>query len=128
MLATPRHGGEGGGRLPTALRLLPVASDRLAVTEMAPRFWRAVARYGFMERPDVPRLLTDAHARGCKINLSDVTYYVGHETVVARRDHKGLPALVERLYAAMQRNTVHVTEYFRLPVDQVVEIGREISI
>jgi hypothetical protein len=30
-----------------------------------PRFWRATARYGFMERPDIPALLETARAGGC---------------------------------------------------------------
>ncbi len=102
--------------------------DRLVMTQLAPQFWRATAHYGFMERPDLPQLLAEAHALGCTVNLADVTYYVGHETVIARDDHKGLPRWVEALYAAMQRNSAQVTEYFRLPPDQVVEIGREISI
>jgi len=35
---------------------------------------------------------------------------------------------VEALFAAMQRNSVHVSEYFKLPRDSVVEIGREVAI
>jgi KUP system potassium uptake protein len=104
------------------------AENRLVFAEIAPNYWRAAARYGFMEHPDVPTLLAEAHALGCTIQLSDVTYYVGHETVVARQDRKGLPSWVLSLYAAMQRNSAQVAEYFKLPPDQVVEIGREISI
>jgi KUP system potassium uptake protein len=103
-------------------------ADRLEVEEIAPRFWRARARYGFMERPDVPALLRQAHARGCDLDLSDVTYYVGHETVVPREDDKALPRWVEALFAFMQRNSTHVSDYFKLPRDAVVEIGREVSI
>jgi KUP system potassium uptake protein len=103
-------------------------ADRLAFEEIAPNFWRATARYGFMERPDLPELLARAHARGCKVDLSDVTYYVGHETVVHREDGKAMPIWLEKLYAAMQRNSVHVSDFFRLPPDQVVEIGRHVSI
>jgi KUP system potassium uptake protein len=103
-------------------------STRLTFEEIAPRFWRAAARYGFMERPDIPALLQQAHERGCAIDLSDVTYFVGHETVVPRDDEKALPRVVEALFAFMQRNSAHLTEYFRLPTDAVVEIGREISI
>ena len=33
---------------------------RAAVTLEAPEFWRAVVRYGFMERPDIPRLLASS--------------------------------------------------------------------
>jgi hypothetical protein len=34
----------------------------------------------------------------------------------------------EEIFAAMVRNASHVTDYFRLPSRQVVEIGRQISI
>jgi KUP system potassium uptake protein len=91
-------------------------------------FWRASARYGFMQRPDIPALLGHAHARGCDVDLDDVTYYVGHETLVPREDRKGLPHWMETLFAFMQRNSVHVSDFFRLPPDAVVEIGRQISI
>ena len=102
--------------------------SRLTVEEIAPRFWRAKARYGFMERPDIPGLLRAAHAEGCALDLSDVTYYIGHETVVSSEDGKGLPRWLEALFAAMQRNSAHVSDYFKLPRDRVVEIGREIAI
>jgi KUP system potassium uptake protein len=104
------------------------AEDRMIVAEIAPCFFRATARFGFMERPDIPALLEEAHARGCTIDLSDVTYYVGHETVVAREDEPGLPRWVEHAYAVMQRNAAHVTDYFKLAPDRVVEIGREVSV
>ena len=81
-----------------------------------------------MERPDIPALLRQGHERGCAIDHSDVTYYVGHETVVPGEEEKALPRVVEALFAFMQRNSAHLTEYFRLPIDAVVEIGREVSI
>jgi KUP system potassium uptake protein len=101
---------------------------RLRFDEIAPHFWRATARYGFMERPDIPALLQSAHAGGCSIDLADVTYYVGHETVVPTDDRMGLPRWLEALFALMQRNSAHVSDYFKLPRDAVVEIGREIAI
>ena len=104
------------------------ARQRLRFERIAPDLWRAVASFGFMERPDIPALLHEAHARGCTINLSDVTYFVGHETVVTREDSKGLPHWLESTFSFMQRNTVHVSDYFRLPADAVVEIGRQIAI
>jgi KUP system potassium uptake protein len=103
-------------------------SERLAFGEIAPRFWRAAARYGFMERPDIPSLLERAHGLGCAIDLADVTYYVGHETVVPADDKPALPRWIEALFAFMQRNSAHLTEYFRLPADAVVEVGRQVSI
>jgi KUP system potassium uptake protein len=102
--------------------------ERVTVTSVGPGFWRAAARYGFMERPNLPHLLTQLEQHGCKFNAADVTYYVGHETVTARTDGKGLPRWQEALFAAMERNDAHVTDFFALPSDRVVEIGRQISI
>ncbi len=102
--------------------------QRLTFTRIAPGMWRAVAHFGFMQRPDVPAVLRQARNSGCGVDLSDVTYFVGHETVVSREDGKGLPGWLEAMFAFMQRNSAHVTDYFRLPADTVVEVGREIAI
>lgn len=104
------------------------AHDRMEVQEVAPRVWRVRARYGFMERPDVPALLQQVCLTGCAVDLSDVTYFVGHETVVSREGGTALPHWVERMFAFLQRNSAHVTDYFRLPADAVVEIGREVAV
>jgi KUP system potassium uptake protein len=103
-------------------------SERLATIEMAPNFWRATARYGFMERPDIPNLLKQAREQGCSIGFDDVTYYVARETIIHRDDGKGLAEWEEALFAAMERNAVHVSDFFSLPRDSVVEIGRQVAI
>jgi KUP system potassium uptake protein len=112
------------------IRSVPWTSnaDQLRFEKIGPNFWRASAEFGFMERPDIPALLRKAHGRGCTIDLDDVTYYVGHETVISRSEGRGLPHLLEVLFAAMQRNSAHVSEYFRLPPDATVEIGRQVAI
>jgi KUP system potassium uptake protein len=102
--------------------------DRIALTEVAPNFWRADARFGFMERPHIPDLLATGKSLGCTVDVGDVTYYVGHETVVGREDGLGLPGWQEQIFAVMERNAVHVSDFFSLPNDQVVEIGRQVAI
>jgi KUP system potassium uptake protein len=102
--------------------------DRVHCFKEAPNFWRATVHYGFMERPAIPPVLKEANERGCDLDLEDVTYFVGRETVVRRPDGKGLPIWQEALFAAMERNSAQVTDFFRLPVDQVVEIGRQVAI
>ena len=48
--------------------------------------------------------------------------------MIRREDGKGLPRVVESVFAYLQRNSTHVSDYFRLPADSVVELGREIAI
>ena len=102
--------------------------DRLTLQNVAPNYWRAEARFGFMERPHIPELLAASKSLGCTVDLDDVTYYVGRETLIPREDGKGLPAWQERIFAVMERNAVHVSDFFGLPTDQVVEIGRQVAI
>ena len=103
-------------------------AERLTITPLAPDFWRATARYGFMERPDIPAILARTPTLGCALQLDDVTYYVGHETIVPAEQDRRLWGWEEALYAAMVRNAAHVSDFFRLPSDSVVEIGRQIAI
>jgi KUP system potassium uptake protein len=105
-----------------------VSGQRITIEQIVPNFWHAEARFGFMEHPHIPELLTAGKSLGCTVDLDDVTYYVGHETVIGREDGGGLPAWQEAFFAVMERNAIHVSDFFSLPSDQVVEIGRQISI
>ncbi|MGL4858223.1 MAG: potassium transporter Kup [Enterobacteriaceae bacterium] len=105
------------------------AKNRLEVKEVAPHFWRASAHYGFMEKPDIPQLLHRAvKQQKLSLDLDDATYYLGHETIVT---HEGSPWYTRwqnRLFAILVRNSTHVTDVFHLPRDQVVEIGRQVTL
>ena len=81
-----------------------------------------------MEHPDIPEILKQCKATGVDIDLDDVTFYVGSETIVPREDGKGIPRWQEALFAALGRNAERISDYLQLPCDQVVEIGREIEI
>jgi KUP system potassium uptake protein len=102
--------------------------ERLNLERIDDNFWRAEARRGFMERPDIHAILAECKAKGAEIDLGDVTYYVGHETVIPRENGKGMARWQEVLFAAMGRNAERISDYLDLPCEQVVEIGREIEI
>jgi KUP system potassium uptake protein len=102
--------------------------ELMSVVREAENVWRVTAHFGFVQRPNIPHLLQEAQQRGCGVRLDDVTYYVGHESILHRQHGPALPHWQERLFAAMARNASHVTDYFQLPSEQVVEIGRQISI
>ena len=103
-------------------------ANRATLIEVAPNFWRVTARYGFLERPDVTRLLETVKARGCRIDLDKATYFVGLETIVSREDGRGLPRWMVLIFAALQRNAAHVSDAFNFPRDRLIEIGRTVDI
>jgi KUP system potassium uptake protein len=101
---------------------------RLNLERIDDNFWRVEARRGFMERPDIHAILAECQAKGAAIDLDDVTYYVGHETIVPRENGRGMARWQEVLFATMGRNAERISDYLELPCDRVVEIGREIEI
>lgn len=104
------------------------ADQRVTVMQLAPGFWRVIAHYGFMDKPDIPHVIDQARRLGCDIDLNDMTYYVSHETIIHRTNGMGLPRWQEALFAFMQRNATQLSEYLSLPREQVMELGRQIEI
>ena len=114
------------------MTVLPVpwinSDERLTISKEGDHFWRADVKLGFMEHPGMSAILSECKMKGLEIDLDDVTYYVGSETILPREDGKGLPRWQEALFAAMGRNAARISDYLQLPRDKVVEIGREIEI
>ena len=103
-------------------------AGRISVDPLAPGLWRATARYGFMERPDIPHVFDRCCTLTGAIDPAEVTYYVGHDTLVACEDDRAIPAWQRNIYDFMARNSARMSAYFRLPPDQTVEIGRSVAI
>ncbi|OJW12490.1 MAG: potassium transporter Kup [Legionella sp. 39-23] len=104
------------------------SSERITLKEIYPNVWRAVASYGFMERPNVPRVIRQVISKKA-LALDDMTYYVGHARIISREKGKHrLPTWIGKLYAFMQRNALHESEYFQMTPDSVVEIGRQVDV
>jgi KUP system potassium uptake protein len=105
-------------------------TERASVTAVSDGLTRVELRYGFMEQPDVPRGLATAVAQG-KAQLPDpagMTYYAGHETIVAMGRSPLMARWREALFAFMHRNAQRPAAYFNIPWSQVMEIGVEFEI
>lgn len=102
--------------------------QRMVITPRAPNYWHGVAQYGFMEHPNVPHLLQGMGEMKDLFASDDVTYYVGHETIVARESATGMASWQRSAFAFMQRNCTHVINHYHLPSDRVVEISRRVAI
>jgi KUP system potassium uptake protein len=101
------------------------AEERAQVEALAPGFWRVTLRYGFMDEPNVPQAL--AALPGLALSVFDTTYFLSRETVVPTPGG-GMAGWRERLFAAMSRNAGGVAAFFRLPDNQVVELGTRVQI
>ena len=106
-----------------------VADDqRVEVAELGKGFVRVIARYGFMDEPNIPAVLRAAGPR-CEraIDLADATYYLWRETFLATSKGR-LGPIREGLFAFLSRNAASATSYFAIPPEQVVELGTQIDL
>jgi KUP system potassium uptake protein len=102
--------------------------ERLELSEIGPNFWSITARYGFMERPDMPALMSQIATHGCPIDPKKLTYFVSMERIVPREGPHRLPRFIRVVFTVMLRNCARVTDYLRIPATQVVDIGRQLAI
>ena len=104
--------------------------DRADVIEVIPGITRVILHYGFMQYPTIYQGL----ALACKqdklpgIDLSDITYYIGRETIIPSEDIPGMWLWRENVFAFLQRNAERSAAFFGVPTKQVVEFGTEIEI
>jgi KUP system potassium uptake protein len=104
--------------------------DRANVTDITEGITRVILHYGFMQYPTIYAGLTLACKQGklTGIDLSDITYYIGRETIIPREDIPGMWVWRESLFAFLQRNAERTAAFFDVPARQVVEFGTEIEI
>jgi KUP system potassium uptake protein len=104
--------------------------ERAVVTPISDDFTRIELRFGFMEQPDVPKGLAVAVARGQipKCELEKITYFTGHETIIATGHRRGMARWREALFSFMHRNAQRAGVYFRIPSTQIMEVGIEFEI
>jgi KUP system potassium uptake protein len=95
------------------------AAHRLEASEPAPGFIRMIAHYGFMQSPDVQKLMNDAVQRGVFVPDDELTYFMRSEDIVPTGETK-MARWRKRFYAFLSRNSQDATRIWCVPSEQVV--------
>jgi KUP system potassium uptake protein len=101
-------------------------TERVEVTCFPHNFARVKAKYGFMQTPNVPEVLSLATERGIIAKPAETTYYLGRENLIPSGT-KPLAGWRKRLFIFMQRNARPATEFFGIPPNRVVELGAQME-
>jgi KUP system potassium uptake protein len=106
------------------------SEDRAEIIEVIEGITRVILHYGFMQYPTIYEGLQLACQQGKLpgIDLTDITYYIGRETIIPSQDVAGMALWRETLFAFLQRNAERSAAFFGVPPRQVVEFGTEIEI
>lgn len=101
--------------------------ERITIKPITDHFSRIQIRYGFKDIPDVPKALEYAREwHGLEMDLFATSYFLSRETVVPGVGGK-MVKWREEIFASMSRNAGSVVSYFRIPANQVIELGTRVT-
>jgi len=102
-------------------------AQRVTVQRLGKGFYRVTASYGFMDEPDIPRALVLCRPHGLPVDLELASYFLSRETLVPS-ERPAMSLVEERLFMLLTATNLPATAYFRLPPNQVVELGFQVEV
>lgn len=99
--------------------------ERCRHQERAPGFHEIIASFGFMQHPDVMRVLKSLENEKFKIDWDKLVCYLPEARIV----NKGgwFRQVIQQIYDFLRRNSVSAASYFRVPPRQIIQVGVEIK-
>ncbi len=107
----------------TTERVPRVPNNRkVEVSKLGDGFFKVVARYGFLEYPNIRQVIALANHQGLHFKPESISFFLSREKIIAELKSK-MTLWRKKLFALMARNALSATAYYDLPSGQVIEIG-----
>ena len=98
--------------------------ERYEWTDLGHGMYRLVLHFGFMEDPDLPKVLGSIPGP-VSFEPMGTSYFLGRETLIPSKE-PGMAIWREHLFAWMTRNASSAAGFFSLPPNQVIELGAQV--
>jgi len=102
--------------------------NRIETKEVGEGFYRVILHYGFMEEVDIPGDLQLVKDAGGPFNMMSTSFFLGRQKLIATKEKPGMALWREKLFAWMLKNSESAMEFFRLPINRVIELGSQVQI
>ncbi len=99
---------------------------RVKVQTLAPGLYRVIARMGFMEFPEVPKLLRAAQ-QWLPVRTDDAVYFLGRDDIVLG-NRQGMHRWRKKLFLFLARNSQYAASSFGIPPARLMEVGGQVEI
>jgi KUP system potassium uptake protein len=103
------------------------AENRVEIQNLGDGLCRIIARYGFMESPNVVAALRAAEEAGVPYEPEQTVYVVGRENPVFAVG-SGMPLWRKRLFAFMGRNSQLAAIHFGVPSHRLLEVSSQVRL
>ena len=103
------------------------ASGGVEVHDLGQGFYQVVGHVGFMQTPNVPKLLRLAKGAGLDVDPGQASYFLGRETLLTTGPSR-MPRWRKALFSFLSRNARSATAFFGIPPNRVLELGTQIEL
>jgi len=101
--------------------------DRFKISELGSGFWRVVVPLGYMQSPHAVRVLRHLVKIGFPISEGRITYFFNRE-IILTTGRSPLMLWQKQLYTFLSRNALPAPDNYRIPPNQIVEMGLPVQI
>ncbi|MEJ2506625.1 MAG: KUP/HAK/KT family potassium transporter, partial [Ignavibacteriaceae bacterium] len=101
--------------------------QKLDFEKLGSGFYKVTARYGFMEEPNIVKILTLIREKGVDFKPNQISYFLGREMVLPK-EKSGMSKWRTKLFGFLSHNAFGFTAYYDIPPNQVVELGSQIRL
>lgn len=102
-------------------------AERVQVKELGRGFWRIIVRYGFADEPNLPAAMRIAAKHGLDLDPESVSYFIGRERIVPRAK-SAMSGWRRWLFILLSDTEISASDYFRIPVGRIIELGARTEI
>jgi KUP system potassium uptake protein len=103
------------------------SEERIEIQPLGKEFYRVIAHYGFMEAPEIPEVMDLLKEKEIHLEPMATSFFLSRETLIPSKT-PGMALWREKLFSVMSRNAQRPTDYFRIPVNRVVELGMQVRL
>jgi KUP system potassium uptake protein len=101
--------------------------DKVEFNKLGGGFYRLQAFYGFMEDPNIEKILTLAREQGFECKLENASFFLGRQKLLIS-DHPQMGRWRSSLFIFLSQNALDASAYFDIPSDQVIEVGVQLQL
>jgi KUP system potassium uptake protein len=80
-----------------------------------------------MEKPDIPSSLELCSAQGLSFDIMSTSFFISRALIIPA-SNPGMAFWRERLFQMLSKNAMNAADYYKIPVNRVIEMGTKIEI
>jgi KUP system potassium uptake protein len=101
--------------------------ERVKIASLSSHFSVVALKFGYMERPNVPKALAIARKHGWQFDIMSTSFFLSRRALRPAA-HSGMPRWQDRLFIGLAKSASDATDFFQIPTGRVVEVGTQVTV